>query len=616
MLLLLFISCEYQPKGLFEVEVNPITEAPSLQFELNINSDTLYIPFDKYITLKYSTPDTLVRYAFFSLNNSQLAKVEQNTGVFVTSFSSTNYQSNTAYKLKIELFRSTGSKSLGDMLQTEGFLYSKEITVFFEDFNGTGNIPFILSATPANGSLKITWKKYKGIGFKRYIVWRGPDKIQEIYEDPNNNSCFDPGFIGYQTAYQVITETEFESFRSPLFIFQDQLPQIQLKKLDDERILLHWGRSKYEANITGYKIIEGFEILDQKLNEIGSFDTNSKDTSLIYSDGKFGAKSIFFLMPVRKEEPQIIKYRSDLESYGTKTDYYYFGIPVNGGWDMKAPYGEFAYYSGTNGMTNYWYKYNCNTRQVVDSTEFANGQTAISPDGKTALMGGYRSLSILNSADLSVTKTISVSQLTNLSLYDGLYAFDLANNGTGIYIETSGDYIFYDFLNEKELARFRISGSTNPEDQREISGDGKYFCLRHILGFWPSYSTELYQLKNGTVTKLWTDIEVKYFEFDQQSNNMSFLKNGKLYFMSLADQKITAEIAVADPYFHDIDWTNREFLTLNETRDMLSIYDLDTGKLKAQKKTLSYDSSEIVFQTLKLFNHTLFSANLRMHLND
>jgi hypothetical protein len=215
-----------------------------------------------------------------------------------------------------------------------------------------------------------------------------------------------------------------------------------------------------------------------------------------------------------------------------------------------------------------------------------------------------------------VTKTISVSQLTNLSLYDGLYAFDLANNGTGIYIETSGDYIFYDFLNEKELARFRISGSTNPEDQREISGDGKYFCLRHILGFWPSYSTELYQLKNGTVTKLWTDIEVKYFEFDQQSNNMSFLKNGKLYFMSLADQKITAEIAVADPYFHDIDWTNREFLTLNETRDMLSIYDLDTGKLKAQKKTLSYDSSEIVFQTLKLFNHTLFSANLRMHLND
>jgi hypothetical protein len=129
-LLFAISSCEYQPKGLFEVDVKPVTEAPALQVDLNFESDTLYLPFDKNITFRYSVSDALVRYAFYSINGQQLAKVDSNSGVFSTSFSSGNYQKNTAYKLKVELFRSSGSNSLADKLLNEGFLYSKEITYF------------------------------------------------------------------------------------------------------------------------------------------------------------------------------------------------------------------------------------------------------------------------------------------------------------------------------------------------------------------------------------------------------------------------------------------------------------------------------------------------------
>ena len=331
-LVLIITACEYKPTGIYEADVKPITEAPPLLVNLDFTSDTLYLSFDRNITFKYSANDSLVRYAYFSINDHQLALVEQNTGLFSTAFSSANYNKNTAYTLKIEFFRSSGSNSLADKLGKEGFIYAKEITVFFEDFNGTSNIPTILSATPENGSLKITWKKFTGIGFKRYIVWSGLDHIIGIFDDPNINFCFDPNFIGYETAYQVIAETESDTYRSPLFIFTDKLPPLLLEKLDDDKVLLHWEKSKYEANISGYKIIEGFEINDRILNEIAYFKPDSPVTSLVYADGKFGAKTKFFLLPIRKNSPQQITYRSDLESLGSQTDYYYFGTTLIGGW--------------------------------------------------------------------------------------------------------------------------------------------------------------------------------------------------------------------------------------------------------------------------------------------
>lgn len=612
-LMLIISACEYEPKGIYEKEVTPVTEAPDLAVDLNFSADTLYLPVDRYITFKYSSDDKLVKLAYFEIDNKQLATVEQNTGSFTTQFSLANYQKNKAYTFQISFFRSSGSNSLADKLGQEGFVYSKTFIVYFEDFSGTANKPEIVSAGPENGSLKITWQKYTGVGFKRYIVWAGY-RLLGTFENPDINFCFDPEFIGYETMYQVVTETDAESFRSTPYIFRDNLPQIRLKKINEETVQLHWNKTMYYSNITTYKLFETFEINDRVLNEIGRFDVNNSDTSMIYSDGKYGVKTFFYLLPVKKEEPQQITYRSDLQTFGTSTGEYYFGTRINGGNDLKTPLGDFAYFNKYTDNRGYIVKYNCLLNQYVDSIPYDGGRIITTPDGNDLYLLISNTLKTYDTKTMAVRKAIDISELTEPDFGSYFYGFIVSNTGIGIYIDNSGNYVYYDFGNEKELARFRIDGYTNDNDQRAISPDGQFFGIRYVKGIWPNYQTDIFQLKNGVANKIWSDNSVEYFEFDQKSNSMAFLKNHKLFQMSLADLQIIAQTEVPDTYFYDIDWSKREYLTLNSERTLLSIHDLDSGAIKAQKKTLSYDGYEIPFQNLRLFNRILFSPDLQMHL--
>ena len=168
-------------------QVKKITEAPELKINLNFDSDTLYIPINYNTTVEYSSTDPLVRYASFFLNGNQLA-ISGATGFFYIQYDNSKYQINVPYILKVSFFRSTGSGSLADKLESEGFLYSREIVVYF--VNEDTMLPKITSVINEKGRLKITWERYSGFGFKNYYV-RLPEVVNiAIISDQNITSCY------------------------------------------------------------------------------------------------------------------------------------------------------------------------------------------------------------------------------------------------------------------------------------------------------------------------------------------------------------------------------------------------------------------------------------------
>ena len=608
-------SCEYEPNGTYNVIINQYTVPPTLSVYLNFNEDTLFIPLDTDITFEFKAEDDLVNTSIFSINDKQIAIINNNTGSFNTSFSSSKYNQGVGNIFEVSFIRRSGSNSLADKLGKEVFKYTKNFTVIFKGENFINNIPEIKSIKPENGSLKITWEKYTGVGFKKYIVWSGTNDIAGIFYDQNITSCFDSTFIGYRTDYHILTQTNSDNYISKTITFEDQLPQIRLKKINDDSILLSWGKSKYISNISNYRIFEGFEITNKIVTEIAKFDINSVDTSFVFADGKFGVKSKYYLLPTRRKNPQQINERQDLDSYASQTQFHYFGTSLVGGYFVNTPIGEYAYFVKSSNNQDFVIKYKCTLDQYIDSIPYYGGGVKTTPNGDKLFIHTKGKIQEYDTKTMTETRVIELSKLSDLDSSQFLHDYLISNNGIGVYVSMIGYYVFFDFINAQELGRFRIDGSTNDSDQRSISADGQFFCTRHLKGLWPSYLTELYQLKNSVVSKIWSDTEVRYFEMDKRSNILAFLKKNKLYLLSMDNLKVISELDVADPNFLNIDWNNREYLTLNEARNLLSVYNMDSGQLKIQKKTISYDNSELTFQNLKLFNKTLFTLDLRMHLN-
>jgi len=293
-LTMIFSACEYEPEGIYEVDVQPVTDAPEITVNLNFMTDTIYVPTNGYTTLVYSTPDPKVRYAYFELNNKQLVKIESTSGTFTFSFSAGQYQKVIPYELKVELFRSTGSGSLADKVYAEGFLYSKSFILIFQ--NESEMAPQVTGVFPENGSLRVEWEKFKGFGFQKYHVFNSVFYKIDIITDPNKTFLYDDSYIGYNSDYYIVTETNDNTFTSNHFYFEDGLPEATAELTENTTMKVSWGQSKYYNNIEGYRIFESYNRYNH-FNEIAYIE-NSQDTSYLYDDGRFGVASRFYILPV------------------------------------------------------------------------------------------------------------------------------------------------------------------------------------------------------------------------------------------------------------------------------------------------------------------------------
>lgn len=598
-------ACEFEPEGIYEVDVEPITEVPDINVNLNFSSDTIYVPITGYTTLYYSTPDSKVRFALFRLNNIQLSKIESTSGNFTFSFNPGQYQKGIPYELNVELFRSSGSGSLADKVNAEGFLFSKTFILYFLDDADTASQ--IIGVTPKNGSLRIEWEKFKGIGFRKYHIFNSVFYKIDIIDDQNRTFLYDESYIGYNGDYYIVTETDNGTFTSRHVYYEEGLPKAVAQKRDDLVIEVSWEKSKFENNIAGYRIFESYNRFNH-FNELAYIEGGSAD-SFTFEEGRFAVETKFYVLPKPKKREIPLNSFDDLRFMASPTEDIIIGdpMPIFPFSIFAAPLGNNCYFSDIYRV----YKFDCDKNIITGSIPSQYVYLSVSPDGKKMLSAKPLQL------ELTDTKTMEVIDIIPNSSFPGEempVQFEIANNGKGVFYNQKADYYFYNFLNKTAEATFRIDGESNLGDKMRISPDGNFFCIRHIKGIWPNYLTELFKLEEGKAVMIWSSCDIGFFDFDPVTGHLLYFKNGSLTRIAPDDLTIISETAVNDKYFYDIDWNNNELVTLNEERDLITIYDLNTGEQKKEVKTFNFGDNNSNYTSLFLSNKILFTEGLRHKL--
>ncbi len=597
---IILFSCEYEPNGLYEVEVSPITEAPSLSVEFNYDTDTLFVPISNMVRLEYSINDPLVRYAYFEINQHQIVAISSNNGSFMIQFNTYDYQIDVPYILSAEFFRSSGSGSLADRYLQEGFLYSKEFVVVIK--SAESMIPTI-ELTPDNGSLKLEWTKYAGLGFIKYHIFNGDYKIGTFTEQ-NKTSCYDPSFIGYGGFY-IVTETEYGTYKSPINYFHDIQLSAEGIKLSDNKVLISWIKNKYYNNLMGYRIY-------RYIKETGEFNevlmiNNPMDSSYTVTMDLFALNIRYYVKPVAKINDELIEDSNDLQNYSGGTEYFTVGdiIPLNCWYVFEKSPNNNCFYISSRQHTNI-FKYNTYSQIITDSIVDTYTHLSLSPNGSKLLIIKNGQMEMVNPETMATNDVIP-----STSLPDGVlpWQFYISNTDTGVFFNEYGDYYFYDFMNKSVVAKFRNIGSSSFGHRMRLSPFGNFFCAKH---YNPDVATELYKLEDGEVSLVWIKA-IDFFEFDPDNNNIIYFENNKLFTVSLVDMSVIKELNISDDYIYDIDWNRREFLCLNNNHNLLTIRDLDSGNIKSGIETRDF-SGFWEYEKLYLNNKTIFLRDLKLQL--
>ena len=606
MFFLIGFACEYKPQEIYEVEIQPITTAPEITVNLNFDTDTIYIPVNRAINLNYSVNDDLVRFAKFTLNNNHLVTIESKSGTFSINFNAAAYSTNHAYELKVEVFRGSGSGSLADEMLMEGFLYSKSFVLYFLDMLQMS--PQITKVIPENGSLKIQWEKFKGLGFRNYHVFNTVFRKIAIIPEQNQTWLYDDSYVGINGEYYIVTETEAESYQSTSISYNYGLPEATVTHAGDMNLQINWGKSTFWNNISGYKIYEWYRDFNV-VHEVG-YAENEADTSFLYPEGRFAVKTKYFIQPIPKEVETTEPDLWGLWNSTSPTNDIIIGdeMPVIPFTFFNNPSGNFCYYSNAY----YILKFDCLTETFTDSIATIGLCSSCSQDGTLLLSKNGQQMEIVNTDNMEVTRIVSVAELPD---ENEPFQWLIGNNKTGVFVNHLADFYFYDFENKINLAQFRIDGEINFGDVMKVSPDATYFCIRHIKGIYPNYVTELFKLENGNITTLLKDADITFFDFDPDSKQFIYYKNEKLVTVSLQNMSTIKESTLGNELFCDIDWNNNEYLVLNAERDMFSICDLESGSTKKQIKTYDFGTNQSDYSSIYLSNKTLFTQSLRLKLN-
>lgn len=599
LLSLVLSSCLYEPGGENFEPVQPLGEVPTLEVDLNINSDTVYIHSALISHITFTSEDTLLKTAQVYLDERLHTTVHSSNGEF---FFSLNNQAISVHHLKINFFKRSGTGSIADQAGAEGFVFSKSWVVLVK--RGDQLNSMINKFTPMEGSLKIEWTKYHGIGFKEYQIFHGNEIGQiadtvAIVKDVNTTSCFDPSFVGYKLQYIIRVVTDEYTFPPVFSYFEDKLPPASVTTNSDGKFIIKWEQSKYFNNIKEYDIYETFT----NQSDVNKIATVSSSAGLQYvnENSKFGIATRFYITPVPKTRfrPTQMIYEFRKRSSSTKVIVLGDSISPYMQSEIATPLGDHCYYQ----KLNYICKYNSKTAIEEQFPFNPWSLVRVSPNGKYLLVYSEEKFILYNTEDMSVISTTTQKDISGYTMdpYNIYYKFSVSDNGIGVYYNHG--LLLYDFINKKLLHRFSIR---YPDSGLfiKISSNGNYVAFNSTSN-GTTYTTYLYKVENSSITQLF-EANGQYFDFDPvNKQNFIYFNNNKLITKSLTGLNTLHEISLNAKNVSCVDFNTLEAVTISPEINAVNIIDINTGKLKFTVPTFDYDETDYV-NSYYFSNHTLF----------
>lgn len=430
--LFLFISCEFEPEGEYNVTLVKPGEAPAINIDLNLMTDTVSFYWRSKVRLTINAGDIKINSVSFLIDDQPVGVMHDDSKYYTyLEFSQAGI-----HKFRVKVLTGSGSHSIAEGLGVEGFQYDSREWILVATDVPPGNLTYILD----NNVITFNWKKYDGTDFKEYKLREV--ETNRIFDRLQSTTLNYSAYVG-QTGYyelHVIDSEDNEHNWGGCFLNRS-LPQLRLGQVG-RQVALIWNNTIFKNNVAEYQLFQSDQV--SSMTKIGTFSVN--DTVYIFPDNASitGTYTNFYLFTVPKSNwpiQNIDPFTSMLQNI----------IPVLPGPDFSNHFAVVCsglYYEGYSAdfQKNLLLKYSADPDRVDLIKEFeVNGSNDLSPSCKMFLcvhdsildMFDVKTKTITNSANIksvapefhwSVGPKVSDNGICIFVLHDTLFDFDIPNN--------------------------------------------------------------------------------------------------------------------------------------------------------------------------------------------
>ena len=453
--------------------------------------DTIHITEKQLIDYTINTYGLILKKVEFKIGPYLLWDMTSTSGSFTIDPSNL---SNGFYELSMNVYTNSGSGSLADKLNGEGYLAQRNWMVKISGqtttspdstIDNTPTVPVkVKSMITPDGYLKFIWNKVKRKDFYMYQIHcsAGSSPVDIQRTNANDTTYKDSTYVGGTLYFRV----DYSRLHDNSAVYgvditlNETYPTISITGKGLDSIIVHWAKSKYRAR---------YEVHDDATAVIFKSDA---DTSVTISAPAFGSsvKYTLYVFPRNIKTPD------------------FFNSETSGA----------NYILGTSILSN-WPVFACNQTE------------------KKVYAVNYDAINCYSLPDMTLYKTLSVKNMMNQGMFacptnsskvaalssDNIYVFNdksltnpvtipfpcyaktvnylcLTDNDL-VGVATSAEYNLYRVSDQTLLSTIPIADSPVYSSWccNAASSDGKYFVVVTMNGL------HLYKIENTLVTEVYSD---------------------------------------------------------------------------------------------------------------
>jgi hypothetical protein len=555
---LLMNACEYEPSGVYQRPANRNIPPPKIEpvdVNIDLNSDIIYLSYDKLVYLHFKTSNQAIKRIRLLVDDIELLAVDSDNGSFY--FYLPNWPAG-SYKLAIEVYTTTGTGSLADIMGAEEYLFSRSWTLII-DKSYVGQTAGVVT----DGYLTLKWTQTLDPDFKEYVItryqlWNEEVEIKRL----TNLEWTDSSYVGEGAHYSIkVCTTNNELLPWGDVYLERELPALMLMPTKGDPYKLTWTKPKFYNAVDTVKISGTFHYYDPYIDIRNSSDP--LDTIQDITGGLFGDRGTFRLKLVPK--PGNIHYNSSFQpDYQTEAEFL-LGLRIqNNQLDycpglFQVSQDEFIFIAGFDSLK----RYSVSLNKVVEATGCTPGECMFCPlqDSKPSSSGKYmmyftctNEFKLVNSADFHESGTFD---LNKVSCPNNTPVVKVSDKMTGTINSCSAGFSLYDFKADSVLAHYTNGDFICPVI--DISPDGNYILMSDD-------STRLVRFDGTSFHNIGSLIINPYntnaLGFDTSEPDQFFTWDGHTFSVKHCSNLETIyEFALDENYILNIDFFNREILS-------------------------------------------------------
>lgn len=589
-------SCEYEPKDSYERETINDPPAPFIQsVNLDLSADTIYIYSANIFIYDFSS-NKEIRTVRFTLDNT-----EQYIGNSAcSSFSFKNGPlTNGIHTLVAELFVSSGTQSIADIIEAEGYLMSKTwiLKVNKSYYSQT-------YASTQDGYLKISWPEYVASDFSEYAIYRLTGYYPAtLIKEQTTTEYIDSSYVGEGGLYivKVNRKDQYELAWGEIYL-ESEIPDAKVIVKDSNQYFFTWNKSKYYNGVDTFRVMQEISYTYENVKST----QNPNDTSFRITSDLFGDRVDIYLLLVPKKN-NINYSESSVNQYITKNDWCHLGYPIkstqsnNTSKIQQVNSNEFVFvYDDTI------VRYSTSVKKIIEEryVKLCGGyygiEVGVSPLKKNIFTYHYctNTLFMMNPTNFYESTKYNITSVAP-------YGSEPLVSDNKIMVTTKAyDSYIYD-LNNKELIT-TYTNSTFAPSFKSISSNADYYILKED-------SFRLVKFINPNFEKIWTNPDryynpPKFIEFHAINPEQLVYWNGHTFYIKqCSDFSTIYEFELTDQKIFNIDYYNNKMLCHNEGH--LLVRSLLNGQLLNDIPVNAYEDFSLINDIIVCENGVMYYLN-------